>query len=137
MKVHHSKHSKKNSSASIVILIVIGLIFSILTACSKEEKAERQDDMKTTDTSKTFQAVNEDKNKIIIGITKEGEVWIEGEKSDLNLIQSKIESLKNKFPDGNITVYKDKDSPSKIVAKVSDLVGADEIINVVTHATKE
>ena len=135
--MHHSKHSKRSAFASIVILIVISLIFSILTACSKEEKAERQDDMKTTDTSKTFQAVNEDKNKIIIGITKEGEVWIEGEKSDLNLIQSKIENLKNKFPDGNITVYKDKDSPSKIVAKVSDLVGADEIINVVTHATKE
>ncbi len=140
MIVHHRKYSKRSTFASIVILIVIGLIFSILTACSKEEKGEKQDEMKnrtTSDSSKTLQPVNADKSIIAIRITKEGEIWIEGEKIDLYTIKSRMEDLKKKFPDGKIIVGKDKDSPSKIVTEVSNLVSPDEIRNVVVHVTKE
>ena len=140
MIVHSSKHSKRSTFTSIVLLIVIGLIFFIVTACSKEEKGEKQDDMinsTTTDTSKTLQPVNEDKSKIIINITKEGEVWIEGEKIELDSIQSRAEDLKKKFPEGKLIVYQDKDSPSKIVTEVSDLVSADETRIVIVSATKE
>ena len=136
MKVHHSKHSKRSAFASIVILIVIGLIFSIVTACSREEKQADMRNNPVDDTSKTPPPGNVDKGKIIIGITKDGEIWIDGEKSNLDLIQSRIEDLKNKFPDREIIVGKDKDSPSEIVIKVSDLVSPDEIINVVVNATK-
>ncbi len=138
MKVHHSKHSKKNSSASIVILIVIGLIFSILTACSKEEKAERQDDMKTKDTSKTLQRVNADKIEITIDITKEGEICIQGEQFNLDSIQHKIDDFKNEYPDGRIVIGGDMDAHNtKIMKDVIDLARAANVKIVVVAVEKE
>ena len=56
--------------------LYIGKIITI------EDKGEKQDDMKnktTTDTSKNLQPVNADKKKMTIQITKDGEVWIQGE----------------------------------------------------------
>ncbi|MFC1841127.1 tetratricopeptide repeat protein, partial [Thermodesulfobacteriota bacterium] len=68
-----------------------------------------------------FKNKNADKSIIVISITKEGEIWIEGEKVELNTVKSRIEDLKNKFPAGKIIIGKDKDSPSEIVTEVSNL----------------
>ena len=123
MKVHHSKHSKRSAFASIVILIVIGLIFFLVTSCSKEEKAENQDNMKNgtnTDISKNLQPVNVEKN-LIIDIKKDSEIWIENEKVDLDSIKSRIEDFKNEYPDGNVIITCDKDLfNNKAIAEVID-----------------
>lgn len=142
MKVHHCKHSKRRAFASIAMLNIIVLIFLIIASCSKEEKAEKQHDMENktvTDTSKTLPSAIEGKGNITIMISNEGEVFIQDKKTDLDSIsiQSRIDDLKNKFPDGEIIIYKYRDSPSRIVTEVSDLVSADKIIDVVVHGTKE
>ena len=86
MTVLYRKHSKKSPFPRTVILILIGLIFFLVTSCSKEEKGEKQGDIKnntTTDTSKTPQPVNTDKSTLTIQITKEGEILIQGDQFNL------------------------------------------------------
>lgn len=140
MIMNYRKHSKRIKTASIIIPIVIGLIFFIVTACSKEE-GEKQDDVITspvTDTSKTTSPINVDESKIIIDIQKEGEIWVEGDKFDLTSILSRIEKFRNEHPEGNVIITCDKDNINNMAVKeVLDQIRAAKIKSVVVAASKE
>ncbi|MBN1973347.1 MAG: biopolymer transporter ExbD [Sedimentisphaerales bacterium] len=109
MKVHHSKHLKRSDFASIVALITIGLIFPFVM-CYAKEVDKQQGDMinkPTTDTSESLQLVNMEK-RFIIDMKKDGEIWIENEKVDIDSIKSRIENFMNEYPDGNVIITCDK-----------------------------
>ena len=126
--MHHSKHSKRTTFALIVILIVIGLIFPIITGYAKEEKSAQQ----------TLSPTSVAKKDIIINLTKEGEIWIENEKVDLDSIKGRIEDFKNEYPDGNVIITCDKDLfNNKAIAEVIDQIRAAKVKDVVVAATKE
>ncbi|MFC1494235.1 ExbD/TolR family protein [Thermodesulfobacteriota bacterium] len=128
MIVIYSKYSKRSTAALIVTFIVIGLMFFIETGCAREEKSEQQ----------TIPPVNVDKSKIILDITKTGEILIQDEKIDLNSIQSRIKDFMNEYPDGDIIILSDKDPfNNKVVEEVLDQVRAAKVKNIVVATEKK
>ena len=124
------KISSKIALVLVIILLVI-FVFNFFKKDTPHNSPQPQNKVNEEYVDTQHQS------KIQIYITKEGEVFIQNEKIDLDSIPSRIEGLKNKFPDGEIIVYKGKDSPSKVVTKVVDLANAEKIINVVVAAKKE
>lgn len=139
MIMNYRKHSKRIKTASVLTLIMIGLIFFIVTACSKEE-GKKQDDTITspaTDISNT-PPLKVDENNIIIVIQKEGEIWVEGEKIDLTSILNRIEKFRNEHPEGNVIITCDKDNKNNMgVKEVLEQIRAAKIKSVVVAASKE
>ena len=138
MKVHHSKYSKIRVFAPKVVVITIGLLFLIVMGCAKEVGKQRGDmiNNQTTHTSGTQQPVNMG-NKIIIDMNKDGEIWIENKKVDLDSIKSRIEDFMNEYPDGNVIITCDKANLNNgAIAEVLEQLRVAKVKNVVVATEK-
>jgi len=117
--------------APLIDMIFILLIFFIVTTTFV--KVSGVDiNRPTAATAKKDEKVN-----IIIGVTREGTVHIEGEQIDIRSVRSRMERFIHENPDGNVVVSADKDSLFGVSIEVLDQVRQAQIKNVVVATEKE
>ncbi|NLA75756.1 MAG: biopolymer transporter ExbD [Deltaproteobacteria bacterium] len=119
-----------NMSPMIDMTFLLLIFFIVTTTFVKESGVEVNRPIASTATSK------EDTN-IIIGVTKEGMIYIENQIIDIRSVRSRMERFKSEMPDGNVVITADKDSLFGVAIEVLDQVRLAGIKNVVVAATKE
>ncbi|MDM7919884.1 MAG: biopolymer transporter ExbD, partial [Methanosarcina sp.] len=73
----------------------------------------------------------------IIGVTKDGMIYIENQIIDVRSVRSRMERFKSESPDGNVVITADKDSLFGVSIEVLDQVRMAGIKNVVVATATE
>jgi biopolymer transport protein ExbD len=119
-----------NMSPLIDMIFILLIFFLVTTTFVKESGVEVNRPVASSAESK-------EETNIVIGVTKEGQVWIEGQPIDIRSVRSRMERFKHENPDGNVVITADKDSLFGDSIEVLDQVRLAQIKNVVVAATKE
>jgi biopolymer transport protein ExbD len=106
------------------------IFFLVTTTFVKESGVEVNRPIASTTESK-------ENTNIIIGVTKDGLIYIENQIIDVRSVRSRMERFKSEMPEGNVVITADKDSLFGVAIEVLDQVRLAGIKNVVVAATKE
>ena len=115
----------------LIDMIFILLIFFLVTTTFVKESGVQVNRPVAASTQK------QEETNIVIGVTKDGQVWIEGQPIDMRSVRSRMERFKHENPDGNVVITADKDCLFGVAIEVLDQVRLAQIKNVVVAATKE
>lgn len=119
-----------NMSPLIDMIFILLIFFLVTTTFVKESGVEVNRPIASS-------AKDKEETNIVIGVTKEGMVWIEGSPIDIRSVRSRMERFKHENPDGNVVITADKDSLFGVAIEVLDQVRLAQIKDVVVAATKE
>ncbi len=119
-----------NMSPLIDMIFILLIFFLVTTTFVKESGVEVNRPVAASTVAK-------EETNIVIGVTKEGMVWIEGSPIDIRSVRSRMERFKHENPDGNVVITADKDSLFGVAIEVLDQVRLAQIKDVVVAATKE
>jgi bla regulator protein BlaR1 len=140
MIVNYRKHSKKITTMAIFMLIVTGFIFFTLTGYAKEKQSNMVGREINRPTTKQWPQVKPgdkaDKSRIIIGITKEGDIWIDSQKVDIASMISRMARFNKEYPDGFVVIVGDRDTRLGTAIEVLDQVRMTGITNVTVALLK-
>lgn len=122
-------HAQKEEEAEINMtpmldIVFIMLIFFIVTAVFVKEAGM------TVDKPEAETAGMQDKASILIAVTSDDEVWLNGDEVDVTEVRAQVEKLHSENPRGTIVIQADEKSKAGIVLKVYDAVrdaGIEEI----------
>ena len=78
-----------------------------------------------------------DPSRIIILITKEGEIWIENQQFDIASMVSRMERFHKEYPDGFVLIAGSSDTPLGKTIEVLDKVKMTGVKNVSVAIAKE
>jgi len=120
-----------NMSPLIDMIFILLIFFLVTTTFVKESGVE---------VNRPVAAPPKDSQKetnIIINVTKDGMVYVEGQAIDIRSVRSRMERFKYETPDGNVVITADKDSLFGIAIGVLDQVRLAKIKNVVVASSKE
>ncbi|MDJ0764140.1 MAG: biopolymer transporter ExbD [Myxococcota bacterium] len=99
-------------------VVFIMLIFFIVTASFiKETGIEVQKPM-------SLSAVNKDRANILVGISEDGQIWIDKRQVELRAVRANIERLLSENPEGAVIIQADKKSKNGVMVKVLDAAKA-------------
>jgi len=125
-----SEEVELNMSPLIDMIFILLIFFLVTTTFVKESGVD-------VDRPIAVSAESKEETNIVIGVTKEGMVWIEGQPIDIRSVRSRMERFIHENPDGNVVITADKDSLFGVAIEVFDQVKLANIRNVVVAATKE
>jgi biopolymer transport protein ExbD len=112
-----------NLSPLIDMVFLLLIFFVVTTSFVKETGIEVQ--RSTAATAEVKEA-----GSIMIGVTGEGEVWIEGKKVDVRSVRGLVERSLAEDPDAGVIVIADRESQTGDVVQVMDqcrLAGASSV----------
>ena len=119
-----------NMSPLIDMIFILLIFFLVTTTFVKESGVEVNRPIASS-------AIAKEETNIVIGVTAEGTVWIEGQPIDPLSVRSRMERFKHENPDGNVVITADKDCLFGVAIEVLDQVRLAQIRNVVVAARKE
>ncbi len=111
-------------------VVFIMLIFFIVTATFVKESGI---DVNRPDAPT---AVKKDKANILIAITAENEIWIDGRAVDPRSVRANIERLHAENPQGSVVIQADELSNNKTLVTVMDAARQAGVYNVALAAEK-
>jgi biopolymer transport protein ExbD len=119
-----------NMSPMVDMTFLLLIFFLVTTTFVKESGVEVNRPIASTTEPK-------ENTNIVIGVTKDGMIYIENQIIDVRSVRSRMERFKSEMPDGNVVITADKDSLFGVAIEVLDQVRLAGIKNVVVAATKE
>jgi biopolymer transport protein ExbD len=141
MILKHKKYSKKITATSIVMLFIAGFIFFTLTGYATEEQSNitgREFNRPTIQQWPQHKPGDKfDESRIIIIITKEGEISIDFKKVDIASMVSRMERFHKEYPDGFVLIAGYNDTPLGRTIEVLDKVKMTGVKNVSVATVKE
>lgn len=113
------KSGRRNEStelnmAPLIDMIFILLIFFLVTASFVKHSGV------TVAKSIVETAEVKDKTNLILGITRNNDIFIEGHKVDIRDVQDRMERFLLENPDGYVVISPDRDSRTEVTLKVQD-----------------
>lgn len=130
-------HSKQETAAEainltpLIDMVFILLIFFLVTASFTKESGIDVD----RPTAQT--AVREEQGSMIIGISKEGEIWIDNQNIELRAVRAHVEHLHAQNPEGTVIILADENSRTGTTVDVLDQVRLAGVANVSIAASNE
>ena len=130
-------HTKQETAAEnvnltpLIDMVFILLIFFLVTASFTKESGIDVD----RPTAQT--AVREEQGSMIIGVSKEGEIWIDNQNIELRAVRAHVEHLHAQNPEGTVIILADEDSRTGITVEVLDQVRLAGVANVSIAASNE
>lgn len=112
-----TKNRRKSPSldmAPLMDMIFILLIFFIVTTSFVKESGV------TINRPVAQSSVTNEKTNMVIGVTKEGHVYIEGQVVDVRSVRARMERFLAEIPDGSVVIAADTQSYSGKVIQVLD-----------------
>jgi biopolymer transport protein ExbD len=124
------KQVEINMSPMVDMTFLLLIFFLVTTTFVKESGVDVNRPIAST-------AKAEENPNMIIGVTKDGMIYIENQIIDIRSVRSRMERFRSESPDGNVVITADKDSLFGVAIEVLDQVRMAGIKNVVVAATKE
>jgi biopolymer transport protein ExbD len=119
-----------NMSPMVDMTFLLLIFFLVTTTFVKESGVEVNRPVAST-------TVKQGETNMIIGVTKEGMVYIEGQVIDIRSVRSRMERFKHENPEGKVVITADKESLFGVAIEALDQVRLANIKDVVVAATKE
>lgn len=115
MRRHHQPEDDTGIDLTPMLDVVfIMLIFFIVTSSFiKEAGVEVQRPQAET-------ASPQDKGKILIAVTADGQVWLDKKPVDVRSVRAHVERMRVEQPDGAVVVQADQDARTGLVVQVMD-----------------
>jgi len=134
--MRHSHTEQETTAANVnltplIDMVFILLIFFLVTASFTKESGIDVD----RPTAQT--TVRQEQASLIIGITKEGEIWIDNKQVDIRSIRAHIEQLHAQNPEGTVIIMADKNALTGVTVAVLDQVRLSGVSNVAIAASKK
>ena len=134
--MRHSHTEQETTAANVnltplIDMVFILLIFFLVTASFTKESGIDVD----RPTAQT--TVRQEQASLIIGITKEGEIWIDNKQVDIRSIRAHIEQLHAQNPEGTVIIMADKNALTGVTIAVLDQVRLSGVNNVAIAASKK
>ena len=134
--MRHSPTEQETTAANVnltplIDMVFILLIFFLVTASFTKESGIDVD----RPTAQT--TVRQEQASLIIGITKEGEIWIDNKQVDIRSIRAHIEQLHAQNPEGTVIIMADKNALTGVTVAVLDQVRLSGVNNVAIAASKK
>lgn len=118
-----------NLTPMIDMVFILLIFFMVTTSFVKETGVTIN-----RPTAKT--AERKEQGNILVAITKNGEIWIDRRRIDMQAIRANIERLQANNPEGAVIIQADNHSQSGLLIKVIDQVRLAGIANISIAANK-
>lgn len=110
-------------------IVFIMLIFFIVTSSFIKEAGI------TVQTPSAASASEQPKGNILIAVSPNGEIWMDGQQVDIRAVRAAVERMRVDQPDSSVVVQADQDSRSGLVIQVMDQVRLAGVQDVALAAT--
>jgi biopolymer transport protein ExbD len=134
MKHIHTRQETAAESINLTPLIdmvFILLIFFLVTASFTKESGIDVD-------RPTAQTANRlEHGSMIIGVSKNSEIWIDNQKIDLRAVRAHVEHMQSQNPEGTVIILADKNARTGTTVEVLDQVRLAGVSNVSIAASNE
>ena len=130
-------HTKQETAAEsvnltpLIDMVFILLIFFLVTASFTKESGIEVD----RPTAQT--AVREEQGSMIIGVSKDGDIWIDNQNVELRAVRAHVEHVHAQNPEGTVIILADKNARTGITVEVLDQVRLAGVTNVSIAAANE
>lgn len=118
-----------NLTPMIDMVFILLIFFMVTTSFVKETGVTIN-----RPTAKT--AERKEQGNILVAITKNGEIWIDRKRIDMQAIRANIERLQANNPEGAVIIQADNHSQSGLLIKVIDQIRLAGIANISIAANK-
>lgn len=118
-----SRTTELNMAPLIDMVFLLLIFFLVTTSFVREAGVEVKRPKAQTASSK-------EKADMIIGVTENGQVFIEGKTIDVRSVRARMERFLSEAPDGSVVIVADQQSATGVVVQVLDacrLAGVGEI----------
>jgi biopolymer transport protein ExbD len=130
-------HTKQETAAEsvnmtpLIDMVFILLIFFLVTASFTKESGIDVD----RPTAQT--AIREEQGSMIIGVSKDGEIWIDNQKIEIRAVRAHVEHLHAQNPEGTVIILADENARTGTTVEVLDQVRLAGVANVSIAASNE
>ena len=129
-----SHRQPQNTAANInmtplIDMVFILLIFFLVTSSFTKESGIEVS-RPTAESSQRQETAS-----IIVGVNKEGDIWLDNQRIDIRSVRAMIESLHAQNPEGTVIIMSDKDARMGIAVQVLDQVRLAGVTNVAIATT--
>ena len=131
------RHSKQESAAEsvnmtpLIDMVFILLIFFLVTASFTKESGIDVD----RPTAQT--AVREEQGSLIIGVSKNGEIWVDNQQIEMRSVRAHVEHIHAQNPEGTVIILADRTAMTGTTVEVLDQVRLAGVTNVSIAASTE
>ena len=129
------KSGRRSEETELNMAPLIDMIFILLIFFLVQASFVKQSGVFVTK-SIAETAEKKDKTNLILGITRDNTIYIEGREVDIRDVRSQMERFLVENPDGYVVISPDKDSRTEITLKVQDQCRAAGIRNLSISAEK-
>jgi biopolymer transport protein ExbD len=112
-----------NMTPMLDIVFIMLIFFVVTTSFLKESGVDVS--RPSADT-----AVRKEHGNIMVGITRDDEIWIARRRVELSAVRAHLERLRAEHPEGAVVIQADRDSRSGLLVQVIDqarLAGAEDV----------
>jgi biopolymer transport protein ExbD len=134
MRHTHTKQESASESVNmtpLIDMVFILLIFFLVTASFTKESGIDVD----RPTAST--AIREEQGSMIIGINKDGEIWMDNQQVELRAVRAHVEHNYAQNPEGTVIILADENARTGTTVEVLDQVRLAGVTNVSIAASNE
>lgn len=110
------------------VIFIMLLFFIVTTSFVKESGIE-------INRPTAASAERQERGNIMVAVSPDGAIWIDGRQVDLRAVRANIERLRAENPESAVVIQADRDSRSGILVQVMDQVRLAGVINVAVAAS--
>jgi len=135
INVRYSRHRRTkavdiNMAPLIDMVFILLIFFLVTTSFVKESGVDVQ-------RPRAKSAVTKEKVNLIIGVTKDGVIYMENHPVDIRSIRARMERFLAETPEGSVVIVADKNSKTGTVIQVLDECRLAGVKNISVAARKE
>ncbi len=128
-RLQRSRPTEINMAPLIDMIFILLIFFIVTTSFVKESGVEVR--RPTAQSAET-----QEKTNLIVGVTQEGTVYIEGQSVDVRAVRARMERFLAEMPDGSVVISADKESHTGVVVQVLDACRLAGVRNISIAARK-
>lgn len=134
MKIHSEEDETGGTEINLTPLIdmvFILLIFFVVTSSFVKESGIE------VNRPTAESAERQERGNIIVSVTKNGDIWIDRRKIDINALRANVERLHAENPEGSVIIAADRDARTGILVQALDQARLAGVANVSIAAFSE
>lgn len=134
MKIHSEDEETGGSEINLTPLIdmvFILLIFFVVTSSFVKESGIE------VNRPTAQSAERQERGNIIISVSKNGDIWIDRRKVDVNALRANVERLHAENPEGSVIIASDRDARTEVLVQALDQARLAGVANVSIAAFSE
>ncbi|MGR9116609.1 MAG: ExbD/TolR family protein [Gammaproteobacteria bacterium] len=134
MKIHSEDEetgANEINLTPLIDMVFILLIFFVVTSSFVKESGIE------VNRPTAQSAERQERGNIIISVTKNGEIWIDRRKVDVNALRANVDRLHAENPEGSVIIASDRDARTEVLVQALDQARLAGVANVSIAAFSE